>query len=220
MILDLEMNQIQKKFKEERERCKDEIIEIGAVMLDENLTEISSFQTYVKPQYSSCIHSNITKLTGITTQMVEDAPFFAEAFNDFMLWCNAFEGDCQIQSWSESDYLQITREIALKQYSLSEQERKLMENWKDFQKEYMDTLGVEKCISLYHALEFAGEDFKGQQHDALFDARNTAELFVIVHDKVLFESKLHTVVEAFQPKHVESTLGEMFNFAELSAQLA
>lgn len=36
-----------------------EIIEIGAVMLDENLQEIGNFRTYVKPEYNDKIAAEI-----------------------------------------------------------------------------------------------------------------------------------------------------------------
>ena len=42
-----------------------EIIEIGAVKLDEENRKLDSFQTYVKPQYSD-IPYRITQITGIT----------------------------------------------------------------------------------------------------------------------------------------------------------
>lgn len=46
IVIDLEMNKIARS-SEARKICKSEIIEIGAVMLDENLQEIGNFRTYV-----------------------------------------------------------------------------------------------------------------------------------------------------------------------------
>ena len=51
IVIDLEMNKIARS-SEARKICKSEIIEIGAVMLDENLQEIGNFRTYVKPEYN------------------------------------------------------------------------------------------------------------------------------------------------------------------------
>ena len=39
--------------------CNNETIEIGAVMLDDDLQEVSSFRTYVKPEFSEGIKENI-----------------------------------------------------------------------------------------------------------------------------------------------------------------
>ena len=54
IIVDFEMNKLDKqyKYKEERKICYQEIIEIGAVMLNDRYQEISRFRTYVKPQYA------------------------------------------------------------------------------------------------------------------------------------------------------------------------
>lgn len=220
IIVDLEMNKLDKQYKEEKRICKQEIIEIGAVMLDDEYQEISRFQTYVKPQYAEMIRENITKLTGISTKMVSKAPVFSEAIRLFMEWCYSFEGECQVQAWSESDYKQIEAEMELKKYQINEKEQKLLDTWSDFQVVYIGSLGLEHIISLEKALDYAGIDFKGQQHDALWDALNTAELFHIVRDKILFEKQLHTVKEALETKPMENTLGSMFDFAKLSLQLA
>jgi hypothetical protein len=42
IFVDFEMNPINTSFKEARQICKNEIIEIGAVLLDEDSKEISS----------------------------------------------------------------------------------------------------------------------------------------------------------------------------------
>jgi len=49
-------------------------------MLDENLWEIGKFQIYVKPEYNDVIVPKISKLTGITNEMVANAPTFSVAF--------------------------------------------------------------------------------------------------------------------------------------------
>ena len=51
IVVDLEMNNIAAKT-EARKICRMETIEIGAVMLDDNLNEIASFRTYVKPEFN------------------------------------------------------------------------------------------------------------------------------------------------------------------------
>lgn len=47
IFVDFEMNHIAGQYTEERTYSKMEIVEIGAVMHDEQYHEISSFQTYV-----------------------------------------------------------------------------------------------------------------------------------------------------------------------------
>ena len=76
IIIDLEMNPLSKEFREERRICRNEIIQIGAVALDENYQEVGAFKTFVKPQFNEIITRKIEKLTGITTAVVQDAPVF------------------------------------------------------------------------------------------------------------------------------------------------
>ena len=103
IVVDLEMNNIRQK-SEARRICTMETIEIGAVMLDDNLQEISSFRTYVKPEYNDGIVKKISRLTGITDDMVVNAPKFNEALRMFTNWCLGTGDDVTIYAWSESDY--------------------------------------------------------------------------------------------------------------------
>ena len=212
IVVDLEMNNINPK-SEARSICTMETIEIGAVMLDDNLKEISSFRTYVKPQYNTGIVKKITKLTGITNEMVQNAPAFNEAFKMFTSWCFGPEDEVIIYAWSESDYDQISKEMLLKGYEMSEKENTILGNrWSDFQDEFDSHLGFERQVSLKLALEMAGVDFSGREHDALDDARNTAELLHIFRDESLFNRTLRKIKEVMEPSKL-GTLGEMIDFS-------
>lgn len=83
MVIDFEMNPLGGEYEAEKEICGDEIIQIGAVALDEKYMEISSFTTLIKPQLNSRIERRIEKLTGIKTEMVDTAPCFREALETF-----------------------------------------------------------------------------------------------------------------------------------------
>ncbi|WP_022755844.1 3'-5' exonuclease [Butyrivibrio fibrisolvens] len=213
IVVDLEMNTISGK-SEARNICANETIEIGAVMLDENYKEISSFRTYVKPEYNEGITKKITKLTGITTEMVQSAPLFTEALNMFTSWCLGTGDDVTIYAWSESDFDQIKGEMSLKEYEISDKEQAVLDRkWSDFQAEFDAHLGFEKQVSLKTALDMAGVDFSGREHDALDDARNTAELLFIFKDEALFDKTLRKIKEFMEPKSVGGTLGDMFDFS-------
>lgn len=216
VIVDLEMNPVSNEYPEARKVSKLEVIQIGAVLLDEAYQEIGSFVTLVKPQYNTRIQKRYEKLTGIKTGMVESAPHFQEALDMFFGWCNSIQDEIQIIQWSENDYLQFTREMQLKEIPVSGQREKYMKNvWLDFQAEYEQVLGLERNISLKDAIMYAGEDFHGHQHDALIDARNTAILFGIVRDEEKCERALKHVIEVLKPKNSVS-LGELFDFSGLS----
>lgn len=213
IVVDLEMNTVRGKM-EKKGTYNMETIEIGAVMLDDRLQEISSFRTYVKPEYNNRIAPNISRLTGITDAMVEHAPYFKEAFRMFANWCLGTGDEVIIYAWSNSDYFQMKKELVWKECELSSMERKIMDTeWNDFQKEFDSHLGFDRQISLKFALDMAGIDFSGREHDALDDARNTAELLQIFKNESLFDETLRKVKEAMTPSSLENTLGSLFDLS-------
>lgn len=213
VVVDLEMNNIRQK-SEARRICTNETIEIGAVMLDDNLQEISSFRTYVKPEYNDGIVPKISRLTGITDAMVANAPKFREALRMFTNWCLGTGDEVTIYAWSDTDFNQIRKEIVLKEYEISETEKDLLENeWTDFQQEFDGHLGFERQVSLKMDLEMVGIDFSGREHDALDDARNTAELLRIFRDEDLFDKTLRKIEELMKPSSLGNTLGSMIDLS-------
>lgn len=216
IVIDLEMNKLSQNYKNEREICRCEVIQIGAVLLDDEYQEIGSFNTLVKPQYNEQIDKKIEKLTGITTEMVQSAPVFEDALTQFLSWCHSIGDDIQIYQWSDSDYEQLTKELALKHLSLDEEDFALLQKFQDFQKEYGETLGLSKSVSLKDAIMYAGVDFSGKQHDALDDAKNTAALLRIVRIPELCMDALENVIKALSPKPIGTTLGDLFHFDMLN----
>ena len=219
IIVDLEMNPVADQYKAERKISRNEIIEIGAVIMDERFMVLGEFKTLVKPQYNDCIYKKYETLTGISTQMVSSAPTFASAYEMFVNWCESYGSDYEVHAWSENDYNQIVSEMKLKNYSQEEMLRPLSK-WFDFQKEYKETLGLERIMSLEKALDYAGITFEGHMHDALCDAKNTAELFSIVRNEERCRVVLNAVMDVLKPKNTGGTLGDLFDFNALRAQLA
>lgn len=216
IVVDLEMNNICKK-SEAFKNCKMETIEIGAIMLNEDYLEISAFKTYVKPEYNSHILSNISALTGITDSTVLNAPKFNEALKMFTEWCLKTGDEINLYAWSKNDYEQICREKELKNYISCIEEGKILEcEWCDFQNEFDIHLGFEKQISLKTALDMAGIEFEGREHDALYDARNTAKLLQLFKDKKLFDLTLRKIKEAMAPTPFGTSLGSLFDFSNLA----
>lgn len=215
IVVDLEMNPVADMHKNIQDVCKTEIIEIGAVLLDDNYEEISCFKTYVRPQFNTEITNRINGLTGISWEMVYTAPTFTEAMKMFIYWCNKVTEDFQIIQWSENDRKQIEKEALIKDPILWEMNIFHDEKWIDFQQEYGLRIGRNRKTSLPEAVMFAGEDFEGRHHDALFDARNTAELLRIVRKPDQCKKALGTVIEALKEKPVGVIIGELFNLNEL-----
>ena len=219
VIVDFEMNPVAEENKKERKISRNEIIEIGAVIMDESFLVLGEFKTLVKPQYNDRIYKKYETLTGISTQMVSSAPTFITAYEMFVNWCESYGSEYEVHAWSENDYNQVVSEMELKNYTREEMMSPL-KKWFDFQKEYKETLGLERIMSLEKALNYAGIVFEGHMHDALCDARNTAELFAIVRNEERCNEVLKSVIEVLKPTTANNTLGAWFDFSALRAQLA
>ena len=64
IFIDLEMNPISREFPEEKEACRAEVIEIGAVRLDADYNLTDRFTLFVRPRYSTELNRHVAKLTG------------------------------------------------------------------------------------------------------------------------------------------------------------
>lgn len=207
IFIDCEMNEIDRAYKEQRSICKREIIEIGAVKLDEAGQEIDSFTQYVKPQFGR-ITEYYTNLTGITNEKVKNAPHFLEVMKKFYDWVG--EEEYTIYSWSDSDSIQISKEAVLKKET-DERLQKMLDHWVDYQVEFGRLLGIEKKVGLMDAVHAIGEQFEGHQHDALWDARNTADIYRTSLDRKKFNTVMQPLVDLFRPqKQLGTSLGELF----------
>ena len=72
--------------------------------------------------------------------------------------------------------------------------------WADFQKIFTRAVGLKRELSLEQAVNIADISFEGHQHDALWDARNTAELYRIYRDEGRFNTVIGPLREAVNPK--------------------
>jgi DNA polymerase III epsilon subunit-like protein len=88
VVIDLEATAGQDDAGRQTNNC---IIDIGAVYLDETLEVRGTFESLVKPDEP--ITPFITKLTGITPEMVDGQPRFAEVGPAFADWAQKLSGN-------------------------------------------------------------------------------------------------------------------------------
>ena len=205
VVVDLEMNPVSREFREVRRKLNEEVIEIGAVRLDDNLQQEAEFQCYVKPEYGP-IKKHITSLTGITQAMVADKKTYAACFQDFVDWVG--EEETKIYSWSMSDIKQLRSEC---RYKLPDFDIGwLNARWVDLQQEFDDRLGLHNSLALKHALGAMDHKFEGTQHTALADAINTSAILTLMQDDAKFKETMKPVLEILQPKDdLASSIGDL-----------
>ncbi len=211
-FIDFEMCPVERKLmaKKPGEKCSMEIIEIGVIRLNEDLKEEDSFKAYVKPQFSTKIAKRYENLTGITQEMLDEADDFKTVMTDFLNWVCESERDYIVYAWSGNDLYQLRQEMIVKNINLGPEMEYMMEHWKDFQREYCDLFEINRVLSLNKAVRLAGLDFDGRKHDALWDARNTAQLFARTRDGEEFEILRKKIADVLNPQPLTVSLGDVF----------
>ena len=87
-----------------------EIIQIGAVKLDEDMKIIDTFNAFVKPVYYTEIGTFVSELTHITNETLENGFTFPDAINKFRAWCPE---DCVLLTWSNNDKKMLKQNIRM-----------------------------------------------------------------------------------------------------------
>ncbi len=205
IVIDLEMNPIRRTLKDIRKFLQDEVIEFGAVKLDENYLPIEEFQCYVRPEFSE-ITAHITRLTGITNETVADKNTFEIEFQKFFEWIGGW--DMKIYSWSASDIKQLKNECSYKlpKFDIN----RLESQWIDVQKEFDERIGLRNNLSLKYAVGAMNRDFEGTAHTALADAKNTAAILSLLQDDEAFFKTMQPVIDMLKPKELSQSIGDLF----------
>lgn len=144
-----------------------EIIEIGAVKLDDGFQKIDELRLYIKPQYYKKLHKRIVTLTGIRDKTLEEQGLpFPEAFRKFMDFCGE---DYSFMTWSTSDLPILIDNMLLHGLDISE-----LPDTYDLQRIFCnEIMRFSRRMSLDDALKVLSEH-GDTAHDALNDSRNTA----------------------------------------------
>lgn len=143
-----------------------EIIEIGAVKLDDQFQKTDELRLYIKPQYYTKLHRKIVTLTGIRDRdLAEKGIPFPEAFRKFMDFCGE---EFSFMTWSRSDLPILVDNMLLHGIDISQ-----LPDTYDLQRIFCnEIMRFSRKMSLDDALNVLNE--RGDTaHDALNDSNNT-----------------------------------------------
>lgn len=170
VILDLEWDST---FFVKQKRFINQILQIGAVKLDENFEVIDTFETVVKSAISKKVTGRFARLTGITSELMRNGMPFSEAVECYNEWVG---DDAVTMTWSNSDLYTILEN----EQNLLEGQKFKIEKYLDLQKfiqREMHLKGYEdkNQVSLAMAAEFLGVetediDFHTAKDDSLVAA--------------------------------------------------
>lgn len=156
-----------------------EIIDIGAVKLDDHFQIIDQFSHFVQPELNIVLSKTCINLTGITQTDLEEAPVLSEALDRFESWIGGPE--VKFYAWGNDDRNQLTRECLEK--GLYPRMPRVYRRWLNLQDIFMRVYGFNKRLGLLNAVEMSGLEFQGQQHRAVSDALNGARILILMKDK-------------------------------------
>jgi len=187
-----------------------EIIQIGAVKLDENLNMTDTFNRYVKPSIYARISPYIIELTGITPEKLLSEAGFDQVYKDFI----KFIGDTEttLCVWGVTDIKTLHKNIMY--HNLDE--NLLPQKFINIQPYASVHLGQSKkrLLSLSYCAREMGIETGSSFHDALHDALYTAEIF-----RILFRSSIKP--NLYQPvtkDTTKKTVKKVLNLSKLIAQ--
>ena len=113
IVLDLEWNQCPDGKRNEVEKLPFEVIEIGAVKVNEKQEIIGQFSELVKPQVYKEMDSNISKIVHVTMEDLQKGRPFPEVMKDFLEWCGADPVFC---TWGPMDLVELQRNMKYYQF--------------------------------------------------------------------------------------------------------
>lgn len=146
-----------------------EIIEIGAVKLDEHFKTVDEKRLYIRPRYYTKMHRRIAALTGIRDKDLEEKGRpFPEVFDEFMDWCGE---EFTYVTWSGSDLPMLLDNMLLHGISI-DRLPPVLDAQRVFSREIMR---IDRKLSLEEAIRVLGEQ-GDTAHDALHDSRNTVKV--------------------------------------------
>ena len=110
IVLDLEWNQSNTGKEDAVEKLPFEIIEIGAIKLNNERVMVSEFNELIKPQVYHEMHKITSKLIHIQMQELERGRPFPEVGGDFVRWCGQEEH--LFCTWGTLDLTELQRNMA------------------------------------------------------------------------------------------------------------
>ena len=109
VVFDLEWNQGNQAQQTEHADIPFEVIEIGAVKLNDKYVMINEFSRLIKPEIYREMHQYTSKLIHLQMEELERGRPFAEVMKDFLEWCGTEE--YLFCSWGSLDLTELQRNM-------------------------------------------------------------------------------------------------------------
>ncbi len=181
VILDLEWNGCYSK---RLNGFINEIIEFGAVKLNENFEIIGQFSMLVRPAIGKRIRSSVKNLTSITNDDLKHGSPFTYAVNKF----RKFVDGCVLMTWSTSDLVTLEANCS---YYFGKPKIPFVKQYVDLQAYCQDMLGIgnKNSLGLVAAAEMLGLNVDDiPHHRAVGDSIVSAKCFQALYYEPTFSA--------------------------------
>lgn len=180
--MDLEWNQGSNDIRDKKKKIPFEIIEIGAVKLDEERNVIDRFQRVIKPNIYLEIFPLTQSLVQIDQSELDNGSPFVEVIRDFFKWCG---NDFTFCIWGNMDLIELQRNMEF--YEINNLLTGVFYYY-DVQKLFsLEVEGRKNPRTLEYAVEYFELKKEKEFHRALCDAEYTAKIFKQL-DKTLIQT--------------------------------
>ncbi|SCI73366.1 sporulation inhibitor KapD [uncultured Clostridium sp.] len=180
IIFDLEFNQQHPDIKnDQKPELMFEIIQIGAVKLDNNFNTISTFNSFVKPTVHKILHPYVEELTNITYEQINTSKVFIDVYEDFINFIGDHESTLVL--WGVNDIKELIKNAHYYKLSSDAIPKKYIDIQCYLSKALKYSKG--KKIGLKTAIEYLEISIDSEFHDAFNDAYYTTEVFKKVYNK-------------------------------------
>ena len=215
IVLDLEFNQSfpfkSGKKVEPNPECPFEIIQIGAVKLNEAFEQVETFDALIRPQIYPRLHPFVEKITGIKAEMLAGGITFKDAYQKFL----SFIGNepAVLCTWGGDDIKSLFRNILFYDLDADALTNQYL-NVQPFAAEYLNH-EAGKAIGLKNAVEALGIPEGETFHDALNDAVYTAKIFSITHPAEIKADTFNPLTMlAKKPKKLRTNVKSLLMYVE------
>lgn len=111
IVFDLEWNQSPNGKEDSVDHLPFEIIEIGAVKLDEGFCQVGEFHKLIRPQVYKKLHFKISEVTHMDMRkLCQEGQRFEDVIREFVEWCG--EEEYCFCTWGSMDLTELQRNMA------------------------------------------------------------------------------------------------------------
>ena len=149
-----------------------EIIEIGAVKLDDTGKEIDRFSKFAQPKDFPVLSNFCKELTTITQEDIDNAYMIKFVLDEFISWCD----DSILISWGHYDKKQLIYDLKNNSVNYYDDFFDNHHSLKHLHAEW-NNLKKKRGIGMGGALRMEGLTLEGTHHRGIDDAINIAKIF-------------------------------------------